>query len=71
MSTQIKVRDLRDQIGMETQREVLYCPNCLAEYSANAGDYWNWEPGAVFRHCRRNMRLGVKVTSYRELEPQS
>ena len=66
MNTRVTVADLADQIGTEYPREVLYCPNCFKEYSANAGDYWNWTPSTTFKHCRRNMRLGFKVTSFEE-----
>lgn len=62
----VTVNDLRNQIGAEGPREVLYCSTCGAEYSANQGDYWNVPPSYTFKHCSRYMLLGFKVTSFVE-----
>ena len=63
----VRVKQLRNQIGTIGPREVIYCPTCFIEYTANAGDYWSASPEYVFRHCKRSMRLGFKVTTYRDL----
>lgn len=44
----------------------LYCTKCGAEYSANAGDYWNSPDDHKFRCCRRNMVLVVRETRLRD-----
>ena len=64
----IKVKDLRDQIGVQS-REVLYCPTCLIRYSANRGDYFAASPEHVFKHCGRPMRLGVPYEGMRDWRP--
>ena len=55
---------LQDQIGSPYPRPFLYCRKCGAEYSANAGDYWNTPDSHVFKCCRVNMML---VTASRVL----
>jgi hypothetical protein len=37
----VKIKDLSDQILDKTRtKEVLFCENCMVEYSANKADYF-------------------------------
>ena len=67
MSRGVKIADLKDQTGKLGPHPILYCRRCGAEYSANAGDYWDRPPAYVFRCCRRNMRLGIKSAVYEDV----
>jgi hypothetical protein len=60
------VADLKNQTGTPGPRALLYCSNCGAEYSANAGDYFAADPNHVFKCCRRNMALVTKSIQYKE-----
>jgi hypothetical protein len=42
----LKYGDLIGQTGKPGPRPILYCANCQAEYSANAGDYFAHDPNA-------------------------
>ena len=68
MAKAVRVRDLRDQIGSDGPRPLLYCSKCDAEYSANKGDYFMARPDHVFRCCGRNMRLVVKRVVYEDVK---
>lgn len=60
-----RVKDPKDQIGMHiAARPILYCPNCGAEQSANAGDYWDRSPDHTFTCCNEPMRLVCKSVVY-------
>ena len=39
--------NMKDQI-LTDDRKILHCPECGAEYSGNAGDYWNFPEDYVF-----------------------
>lgn len=65
----VTVGDLRDQIGKDGPRPLLYCPICGGEYSANAGDYFMAPKTHVFRCCGEPMRLITKRTVYKETNP--
>lgn len=71
MAKPIRVRDLKDQTGMDYPRPVLYC-SCGGEYSANAGDYFTANPDTIIRcECGKPLQLGVPVFGYRPVEVQS
>ncbi len=61
MMKQIRVRDLKDQIGAPGPRPILYCRVCHGEYSANAGDYFVANPETIMRCCGRSMALVTRV----------
>jgi len=48
--------NMEDQI-LTNDRRILHCPSCGAEYSGNAGDYWNVPDDYVF-HC---LECGVEM----------
>lgn len=57
-------KNMRDQI-LTDDRKILLCPKCGAEYSGNAGDYWNLPDNYVF-HCEEcdcEMELVTKITT--------
>lgn len=72
MSRAVRVRDLkRGQNGV-----IQKCthPECEAEYSADAGDYWDWEPDKIMKclnpvHGPRNVILARKVTRFVKVSP--
>jgi len=66
MKTRITVADLKDQINTPYPRAFLKCLHCGAEYSANAGDYWDRPLNHVFKCCGRNMRRVTESTVYHE-----
>lgn len=61
-------RNLKDQILTEDDT-IMYCPCCYAEFSANAGDYWNLDDDYVFTcsDCECDMVLGTKHIIYKRL----
>ncbi len=63
----IRVRDLKDQIGMEGPRPFLYCRECDGQYSANAGDYFAAAPDTVMKCCGRPMALVTRKTVLTEV----
>ena len=71
MSRAIKVKDLKNQIGISgnvvVNNPFLYCRKCGAEYSANAGDYFMAPSDHVFKCCNVNMLLVKKHTQYEEV----
>ena len=64
----IKVRQLKDQIGVPGPHPFLYCRECGGEYSANAGDYFMRRPGNVLTCCEVPLELCVKKTVYRKVK---
>lgn len=69
MNATVKVKDLKDQIGMQGPRPFLKCFACGAEYSANKGDYWDRDPEYVFKCCGRLMHVVTQRTVYTEVAP--
>ncbi len=61
------VNDLKDQIGTTEPRPILYCKVCGAQYSANAGDYWDRPSDYVFECCDQPMLLVVRRTVFTEV----
>ena len=61
-------KNMKDQI-LTSDSKILHCPCCDAEYSGNAGDYWNVPDNHVFTcsECKVEMELVNKVVrvSYR------
>ena len=55
----VRVHDLPDQIGSRQPREVLWCSECGAEFSAHSGDYWDVASDHIFTHCEVNMKLVI------------
>lgn len=57
--------NMRDQI-LTDDHKILHCPSCGAEYSGNAGDYWNVPDDYVF-HCKCGceMELVTKIITIR------
>jgi hypothetical protein len=65
----ITVKDLQDQTGT-SDRSVLMCACCGAEYSANKGDYSFWmSPTEVFTCCDEPMTLVRKRVCYEQVSP--
>ena len=60
MSKQIKVSDLKEQIGTPHPRALLKCFVCGNEFSANRGDYFMAPHNHVFKCCGQNMALVTK-----------
>jgi len=55
--------NMRDQI-LSKDTKILHCPCCGAEYSGNAGDYWNYPDDHVFHcECGCEMELVNKVVT--------
>ena len=59
---------LKDQIGTDGPRPILYCPFCGGEYSANAGDYWNLPNSHVFTCCGQPVALVVRRTIFEAVQ---
>ena len=64
----VKVKDLREQIGMKGPHPLLHCTVCGGDYSANAGDYFMANPDTVLKCCEFPMVLAVKQTVYRHVD---
>ena len=64
----VKVKDLKDQIGINEPPPFLYCLKCGAEYSANRADYFMARPERVFTCCKRKMVLVTKQVTYKEVK---
>ncbi len=64
---EIKVSDLKDQIGMVGNRPFLLCDFCGNESSANKGDYFMARPDYVFTCCDMPMRLVTSEIVYTEV----
>ena len=54
-------KNMVDQI-LTSDNKILYCEICGAEYSGNAGDYWNVPDNYVFTCCDTAMQLVTKKT---------
>lgn len=65
----VVVGDLVDQIGMVGPRPLLYCWQCGAECSANAGDYWDAPKDVPLLCCGQLMQLVTKRVIYEEVQP--
>lgn len=54
-------RNMKDQI-LTNDKKILHCPECNAEYSGNAGDYWYLPDDHVFvcPECKVEMELVTK-----------
>lgn len=63
----VKVKDLRDLMGVSQPHEFLHCSKCYGQYSANAADYWNLPADYTFKCCRRNMMLVRRVSTLVEV----
>lgn len=65
----VRVRDLNEPA--EWSGEVLHCPECGRDWSANRSDYVKTNPDHVFRcaagHPPRNLRLAIRRTVYETL----
>lgn len=59
-------KNMRDSI-LTGDRKILHCPECDAEYSGNAGDYWNYPDDYVFtcQDCQCEMELVNKRVTVR------
>ena len=57
-------RNMKDQI-LTGDNKILHCPECDAEYSGNARDYWDYPDDHVFTcdECKVEMELVNKVVS--------
>ena len=60
----VKVKDLKDYIGIVGTRPLLWCSICGAESSANHGDYFAADPDYVFICCDVPMRLVEKRITF-------
>ncbi len=58
----IRVKDLKDQSGMNGPRPFLLCRKCGNESSANKGDYFMAKPDYVFTCCDIPMLLVTRET---------
>ena len=54
-------KNMVDQI-LTSDNKILHCSICGAEYSGNAGDYWNVPDNHVFTCCDTAMQLVTKKT---------
>ena len=52
-------KNMVDQI-LTSDNKILHCTVCGAEYSGNAGDYWNVPENYVFKCCDTEMELVTK-----------
>ncbi len=57
-------KNMKDQI-LTDDTKILHCPQCGAEYSGNAGDYWNLPDDYIFKceECGIEMELVNKIVS--------
>jgi hypothetical protein len=62
--------DLSDQIGMTGQRPFLHCPQCLARYSANRGDYFWKRPNEPFDcdACEIPLELVIEHVTFERIK---
>ncbi len=51
-------KNLEDQTGND-DTTIMYCTECGAEFSANAGDYWDHPDDYEFQCCGKTMVLGT------------
>lgn len=52
-------KNMKDQI-LTDDKKILHCLVCDAEFSGNAGDYWNVPDNYVFKCCGVSMELVTK-----------
>jgi len=64
----VQVKDLKEQIGMNGPRPILYCNVCGAQYSANAGDYWNRPGNTELLCCDEPMQLVIKKIIFEPIQ---
>ena len=71
MSRPIRIKDLKDQVGMTGPCPFLRCPKGHCEVSANTGDYFAADPSTVLRCdvCKAALQLVIQKTIYEEVEP--
>ena len=68
----VKIKDLKDQISTKNVRDVLWCPECGNEYSANAGDYWNCKADKeLICDCGEPFLLGHFVRQFIETKMEA
>lgn len=68
----IRVKDLPNQTGNEKTRGIiLFCDECLGEYSANKGDYFSLSDNKIMKCCNQPLRLVRKVTTLEDITPGS
>ena len=62
-------KNLRDETGNpKGGRRVMFCPECGAEASAHAGDYWDVHPDYIFMcECGEPMKIGIPYSGIREV----
>lgn len=62
----VTVADLTDPIGKPRTGPdpFLLCDRCFEQFSASAGDYWNFAKDHVFTHCGKPMRLVRKEVRF-------
>ena len=61
-------KNLKDYIYCPEFSDVYaYCTKCGAEYSANAGDYWQMKDDERLKCCNKTMILVRKSTKITEL----
>jgi hypothetical protein len=65
---EVRVSDLKDQIGTPGPHPFLYCAICAATYSANKGDYFMHPADYVFTCCEENMKLYTSRMVYEEVD---
>ena len=60
--------NMKDQI-LTDDKKILHCPECHAEYSGNAGDYFMRPKGYIFHcnDCGAEMELVTKVVNVKYL----
>jgi len=56
-----------DQVTHKEDQKILHCLGCGAEFSGNAGDYWNYPSDHVFTCglCGSEMELVKKIVTVR------
>lgn len=56
--------NMKDQV-LTSDRKILHCPECGAEYSGSSGDYWATPDDYMFYcpDCKCEMELVTKVTT--------
>jgi hypothetical protein len=55
----------------DDNKAVMYCEICHSEYSATAGDYWNYPDEHEFKCCGKVMQLGTFVRVFVPVEEAS
>ncbi len=55
---------LNDPEPGSSEKEIMFCLTCGAEYSANSGDYFNVPDNHTFQCCNRDLQLTTKSVVY-------